>query len=67
MREVVQGNYSLCGWVNETEAAVEVGDDGIKSVTVRCRDKEGEGEADNYVIAEAVKEEEEEGGEAGKV
>ncbi len=64
MREVVQGNYSLCGWVNETEAAVEVGDDGIKSVTVRCRDKEGEGEAENYVIAEAVKEED---GEAGKV
>ncbi len=53
------------GWVNETEA--KVGDDGIKSVTVRCRDKEGEGEADNYVIAEAVKEEEEEGGEAGEV
>ncbi len=53
--------------MNETEAAVEVDEDGIKSVTVRCRDKEGEGEADNYVIAEAVKEEEEEGGEAGEV
>ncbi len=55
--------YSLCGWANETDgaAAVEVSG-GIKEVTVRCRDKEGEEEeVDHYVIVEAVKEEEEEG------
>ncbi len=54
-------NNTLCGWVNESGAAVAVAADGENRVTVRCPEDQGEWERNaHYIFLEAPEEEEEE-------